>query len=47
MAKKNLASLMSGIMGDPRDLDKETRRHLASYFQDIIQETIHRNQELV
>lgn len=31
----------------PGELDKETRRKLASYCQDIIQETIRRNQELV
>lgn len=45
--KKTHVILEYGKPVYPGDLDKETRRHLASYFQDIIQETIHRNQELV
>ena len=31
----------------PGDLDKETRKRIGSYCQNIIQETINRNQELV
>ncbi len=31
----------------PGELDRETKKHLASYCQDIIQETINRNQKLV
>lgn len=31
----------------PKDLDKDTRKHLAPYFQDIIQSTIHKNAKLV
>lgn len=31
----------------PNGLDKETKKHLASYCQNIIQNTINRNQELV
>lgn len=31
----------------PNELDKETKKHLASYCQNIIQDTINRNQELV
>lgn len=31
----------------PNDLDKETRKHLADYCQNIIQETINKNQALV
>lgn len=31
----------------PQELDKETRKHLASYCQNIIQETINKNQALV
>lgn len=31
----------------PHSLDKETRKRLAAYFQNIIQETINKNQELV
>lgn len=31
----------------PEELDRETKKHLASYCQDIIQETINRNQKLV
>ncbi len=31
----------------PKELDKETRKHLASYCQNIIQETINKNHELV
>ena len=31
----------------PKELDKETRKRLAPYFQNIIQETINKNKELV
>ena len=31
----------------PKELDKETRKRLAPYFQNIIQETINKNQKLV
>ena len=31
----------------PKDLDRETRKHLAPYFQNIVQETITRNAKLV
>lgn len=31
----------------PKELDKETRKHLGAYCQNIIQETINKNQELV
>lgn len=31
----------------PKELDKDTKKHLASYCQNIIQDTINRNQELV
>ena len=31
----------------PKELDKETRRHLDTYVQNIIQETILRNASLV
>lgn len=31
----------------PKDLDKETRKHIGTYCQNIIQETINRNQALV
>ena len=32
---------------DPKELDKETKKHLGSYVQNVIQETINRNQSLV
>lgn len=31
----------------PNDLDKETKKHLAKYCQNIIQDTIHKNQVLL
>lgn len=31
----------------PKELDKDAKKHLASYCQNIIQDTINRNQELV
>ena len=31
----------------PKDLDKETRKHLAPYFEQIIKETIQKNVEIV
>ena len=31
----------------PKDLDKETRKHLAVYFEEIIQETIDKNAKMV
>ena len=31
----------------PKDLDKETRKHLAPYFEAIIKETIEKNADMV
>ena len=46
----NIGDKMPDLLGKPvytKDLDKDTRKHLAEYFQGIIQETINKNSSLV
>ncbi|HIW83325.1 MAG TPA: 1-acyl-sn-glycerol-3-phosphate acyltransferase [Candidatus Dorea gallistercoris] len=47
MVRKTHVILEYGKPIYPNELDKETRRHLASYCQNLIQETIDRNQALL
>lgn len=47
MVRKTHVILEYGNPIYPDELDKETRRHLASYCQNLIQETIDRNQALL
>ena len=47
MVRKTHVILEYGKPIYPNELDKETRRHLASYCQNLIQETIDRNQALI
>lgn len=47
MVRKTHVILEYGKPIYPDELDKETRRHLASYCQNLIQETIDRNQALL
>ncbi|BDF32246.1 1-acyl-sn-glycerol-3-phosphate acyltransferase [Lachnospiraceae bacterium] len=45
--KKTHVILEYGTPVYPNDLDKETKKHLGQYCQNIIQETINKNQRLV
>lgn len=45
--KKTHVVIEYGAPVYPKDLDKETRKHLAPYFEQIIKETIQKNVEIV
>lgn len=45
--KKTHVIIEYGTPVYPKDLDKETRKHMGAYFQGIIQETIKKNAELL
>jgi 1-acyl-sn-glycerol-3-phosphate acyltransferase len=45
--KKNHVVIEYGKPIYPKELDKETAKHIGKYVQDIIQETINKNHELV
>ena len=45
--KKTHVVIEYGAPVYPKDLDNETRKHLAPYFEQIIKETIQKNVEIV
>lgn len=47
MIKKTHVIVEYGTPVYPKDLDPDTKKHLAVYFQDIIQNTINKNADLV